>query len=236
MAVAEEAEAAPAERVSALSLLKQRETRLGEGDDADETKEQYMSFDLGRLSCFNTTPVAKFNLGDNKAMTERARESAQLLVGRLFTLPSEQADHGRLAELPAPTTLLPREKPTPKPKPLTRWEAFAKDKGIQNKKKDRMVYDDRSKEWRPQYGYKKAGEDITPILEAGKGDDGSSDPFAKKLDDKKERIQKQKNQEKRNFEEASGKAHMPVSTRLSATPKFTRNARAAAVLMYSWFP
>jgi regulator of ribosome biosynthesis len=205
--------AAKVERVSAMALLKQREERnAGDADSAAEAAEQYMSFDLGRLSCFNTTPVAgKSNFADGKAMSERARASVQLLVSRLFALPSEPAEHGRLAELPAVTTVLPREKPVPKPKPPTRWEKFAKEKGIQKKKKERMVYDDQAKEWRPNWGYKRANEDHTPILEAAKGDDGSENPFEKKLNDKKERIKKQKNQEKRNIEEAGGKHHLPVS-------------------------
>jgi hypothetical protein len=163
-AAAGAADAAPVERVSALALLQQREARAGEGEGAEEATAQYMTFDLGRLACSNTTPVAKASLSDGKAMLERARGSVQLLVGRLFALPSEPADFGRLAELPAPTTVLPREKPVPKPKPPTRWEQFAKEKGIQKKKKERMVYDDQAKEWRPNWGYNRANEDRTPIL------------------------------------------------------------------------
>lgn len=55
-----------------------------------------------------------------------------------------------------------------------------------------MVYDDQTKEWRPQWGYKKANEDHTAIMEAAPGDDGSVDPFEAKRNEKKERIQKQK--------------------------------------------
>ena len=219
--------AAVAERVSALALLQQREVRTGEGEGADEATAQYMTFDLGRLACSNTTPVAKANLGDGKAMLERARDSVQMMVGRLFALPSESADFGRLAELPAPTTVLPREKPVPRPKPLTRWEQFAKEKGIQKKKNERMVYDDQAKEWRPNWGYKRANEDRTPILEAGPGDDGKSDPFEKKANEKKERIQMQKNREKRNEEEAAGKIHLPKSG--NPTGKETK-AQAKAAL------
>ena len=58
-------------------------------------------------------------------------------------------------------------------------------------------------------GYKRAGEDHTAILEAGPGDDGSVDPFAAKLNEKKERVAKQKKQEQRNLEEAAGKQHLP---------------------------
>ena len=45
-------------------------------------------------------------------------------------------------ELPLPNVILPREKPIPKPKPLTKWEKFRQEKGILEKgKRSRMVYD-----------------------------------------------------------------------------------------------
>merc|ERR1719199_1464353 len=141
-------------KVSALSLLKKRAEREGAGSDAEQ-KEDYMSYDLGRLAAFNTTPVDKFDMSNPKTMEERARASVQFVLNRLFALPTKPAEMGRLADLPAPTTVLPREKPVPAPKPLTRWEKFAKEKGIQNKKKERMVMDERTGEWAPRWGYKR---------------------------------------------------------------------------------
>ena len=41
----------------------------------------------------------------------------------------------------------------PKPKPPTRWEEFAAMKGIQNRKRSRMVFDELSQEYKPRYGY-----------------------------------------------------------------------------------
>ena len=68
--------------------------------------------------------------------------------------------------MPPSTHQLPREKPAPKPKPLTKWEAYAKSKGIDRKsnkakggeegKAGRLVWDDQVKEWLPKFGYKKA--------------------------------------------------------------------------------
>lgn len=40
-----------------------------------------------------------------------------------------------------PTPSLPREKPVPKEKALTKWEQFARDKGLTKKKKDKKVWD-----------------------------------------------------------------------------------------------
>jgi hypothetical protein len=47
-------------------------------------------------------------------------------------------------------------KPLPPPKKETRWEQFAKEKGIQNRKRSRMVWDEEAQEWRPRWGYKRA--------------------------------------------------------------------------------
>ena len=40
---------------------------------------------------------------------------------------------------------LPREKPIPKPKPLTKWERFRQEKGLpQKQKRSRVVYDEKT--------------------------------------------------------------------------------------------
>lgn len=46
----------------------------------------------------------------------------------------------------------------PKPKAPTRWEKFAEQKGISNTKRERMVYDELTQEYRPRFGYKRAGD------------------------------------------------------------------------------
>jgi hypothetical protein len=52
------------------------------------------------------------------------------------------------------STPLPREKHVPEAKPLTKWEKFAKEKGIKKTKKSRKVYDEQTKEYLPAFGYK----------------------------------------------------------------------------------
>lgn len=85
-----------------------------------------------------------------------ARDNCQLLLNGIWQLPSEKVEEAIVAVLPPPTTKIPREKPAPKPKPLTKWEQYAKEKGIVKQKKTRMVWDDIVKEWVPRFGYKKA--------------------------------------------------------------------------------
>jgi regulator of ribosome biosynthesis len=80
----------------------------------------------------------------------------------------EQSDLGPLHVLPVPTNNinpttphnlisfpLPRANPLPQPKPLTKWEKFAKEKGIKKKKRERMIYDEDHQEYRPRFGYKR---------------------------------------------------------------------------------
>ena len=56
-------------------------------------------------------------------------------------------------DLPKPKHVLPREKPIPKPKPLTKWEKFRQERGLLNKgKRSRMVFDPISKDWVPRFG------------------------------------------------------------------------------------
>lgn len=131
--------------------------------------------DLGHLSAWDPTPIdrAAYEGPDKEeACTETARAMAQTLVNQLFQLPGEAVKGGRMAQLPAAKTPLPREKPLPKPKPPTKWEKFASQKGIQKRKKESKVeWDESSQSWRRSHGYKKANDDNDlPIVEAQKGE------------------------------------------------------------------
>ena len=77
-------------------------------------------------------------------------------------------------KLPQPSFSLPREKPLPKPREETKWEKFAKKKGVKDKKKGegKTVYDEDKGEWVPKWGYK------------GKNKEGEGD-WIVELDDKK---------------------------------------------------
>lgn len=58
--------------------------------------------------------------------------------------------------LPSTTFPLPREKPLPKKKEETKWEKFAKKKGIKDKKRGegKTEYDEEKGDWVPKWGYK----------------------------------------------------------------------------------
>lgn len=119
-----------------------------------------LHLDLGHLAGFDVHPVdaERMKRRGERALLEMAREGTQALVRALFELPVEKSEAGPLALLPPPTTLLPRARHPPAPKPPTRWEAFAKAKGIVKKKKDRKVWDEVRGDWAPAFGYKRAND------------------------------------------------------------------------------
>ena len=63
--------------------------------------------------------------------------------------PTTVTEDGVLASLPVdPLFELPRAKPLPKRRPETKWERFAKTKGISPRaRRDRLVFDEQSQEW-----------------------------------------------------------------------------------------
>lgn len=75
-------------------------------------------------------------------LTNLARDNVQLLINRLFQLPTARVDNDLFVSLPPPTTRLPRAKPVPKAKQLTKWEKYAKEKGITKRKKDKLEWDE----------------------------------------------------------------------------------------------
>ena len=87
-------------------------------------------------------------------LQSNARDGVQLLVAALFSLPTQSSPEGPLGQLPAPNTHLPRAKPLPKPKPPTKWEKFARAKGIQSQRRDRKVWDEESQTWVARWGWK----------------------------------------------------------------------------------
>jgi regulator of ribosome biosynthesis len=81
-----------------------------------------------------------------------ARDGVQSLLASLFALPTHSSDDGPLAQLPPPTTHLPRAKPLPKPKPQTKWEQFAAAKGISKTIRDKREWDEEKQDWVNRWG------------------------------------------------------------------------------------
>ena len=141
------------------------------------TKPIPYTFDLGNLLCNDSNPLPP--KPTDKQLASTARDCAQALINQLLTtcpITSHPTD-GVLLTLPPPTTILPREKPLPAAKEVTKWEKFAKKKGIKDKRKGegKMVYDEEKGEWVPKWGYK------------GKNKDGEGD-WIVEVDEQKEKI------------------------------------------------
>lgn len=70
-------------------------------------------------------------------LKDLTRDNVQLLINKIWELPVERVDEAIVATLPKPEYILPRSRVIPKPKPLTKWQQFAKEKVIRTKKKGR---------------------------------------------------------------------------------------------------
>lgn len=159
---------------------------FAEGNSSEVGKADDLTYDLGNLAAFDTHPFAYQN---EKELALHARENVQLLINHIFDLPREMSDMGPLAQLPEPETTIPREKPLPKPKVETKWEKFAKEKGIVKRKKSRMTFDESTGEYAPTWGYKRADDDLKDwAVETKAGD--LEDPWTKRKQDKRARVQK----------------------------------------------
>ena len=93
-------------------------------------------------------------------LQSNARDGVQALLNALFALPSTPSPDGPVAKLPPPLTQLPRAKPLPKPKTLTKWEKFAKEKGISHRKKEKAVWDEEKQEWVNRWGWKGKNKEL----------------------------------------------------------------------------
>uniref|UniRef100_A0A3B3S3Y7 Ribosome biogenesis regulatory protein n=1 Tax=Paramormyrops kingsleyae TaxID=1676925 RepID=A0A3B3S3Y7_9TELE len=169
-------------------------------------KELELEFDVGNLLALDKNAP---DLRDFRAQKKEdflrslARDNAQLLINEIWKVPTDRLDGVVVAKLPDPVTRLPREKPVPKPKPPTKWEEFAKLKGIQKRKKTNLVWDDVHKEWRRRWGYKRAKDDTKDwVIEVPETSDPNEDQFAKRIQAKKERVAKNELNRLRNIARA----------------------------------
>lgn len=195
------------------------ETNNWNGSAANEGDGDY-EYDLYNLASFNYQPIEVDDSNPEEfeeILYQLSCKAAQDLVNKLFQCPIQKADVGPVAQLPSEKTRLPREKVIPEPKQLTKWEKFAKTKGIQKTKKERMVYDDTSSEYKPRYGYKgiNSGLDEIPVVEVKPGQDPYADPWAEDKKQRKGKVTKNLTNKLKNDLRRSGKGS---GSSLSASP------------------
>jgi regulator of ribosome biosynthesis len=177
------------DNTSITSTTQQLADRIGDGamdvtSVADSTatsrlpvtvnKPTPFTFDLGNLTAFDPNPLP--HAASEEQLAATARDAAQALINQLLsTCEIKSTTDGVHLVLPAPSFPLPREKPIPAEKAPTKWELFAKKKGIRAKTREgKMVYDEASGDWVPKWGYK------------GKNKEGDSE-WLVEVDDKKEK-------------------------------------------------
>lgn len=157
------------------------------------SKEVEPILDCGNLLISDLQPIdpKEFRKNQESFLSQLARDNTQLLFNAIWNLPIEKVENVIVAQLPEPSTILPREKPVPKPKAMTKWEEYAKKKGIQKKKRGRMIWDEDLKEWKPRYGYKRANDEQSQwCIEVPENKDPYEDQFEKIKNEKKERVAK----------------------------------------------
>ncbi|KAJ3309485.1 Rhodanese- sulfurtransferase [Boothiomyces sp. JEL0838] len=159
-----------------------------------------LEVDLQCLTAFDPNPL-------ENGLEADARDGIQILVNAIFECPTMSNEDGVFATLPRSVkNQVPRAKPIPKQKAMTRWEKFAAAKGIKKVKKKRVEFDENTGEYRPTFGYKnqgKSGKDLSDwIKEVPDEADPNVDLYHVEREEKKNRVAKNQMQQRRNQEEA----------------------------------
>merc|ERR1719341_1665208 len=178
----------------------------------------------------NQTEFSEEKMPSEEDLMELGRDCAQLLINSLWQLETERVEEAVVAHLPPPTFVLPREKPCPKPKPMTKWEKYAKEKGIdKKKKKDRLVWDDVVSKWVPQFGYKKvvAEQEKNWMIPVKGNAPDDEDPFEKLAESKREKVAKNELQRLRNLAKVK-KVNVPSLGVVPSTAKPGTEMRAVS--------
>jgi regulator of ribosome biosynthesis len=177
--------------------------------------------DLGNLMAYDPShhvAAATSNRAElRQECLQKATELAQAVADVLFALPPNEDRDGPIVRLLPPTTRLPREKHLPKPKPPTKWEQFAKMKGITKRKKNKREWDEQTQSWKRTYGYDRVNDDRDiPIIEAKETDEAGVDPFAQRKEDKKKQVDKQEKNRLENLKRAAKVGALPSHIQLAA--------------------
>jgi regulator of ribosome biosynthesis len=188
------------------------------------TKPIPYAFDLTHLLAYDPNPLpptstllANRTSSANPTLHTIARDGAQMLLNQLLTTcPIQSTPDGLLLTFPSQAlTPLPRWKPIPKPKAPTKWEAFAKKKGIGKfggnlkggaqleERRKNMVFDEEKGEWVKKWGYKgkrqqAEGEWLVELDEKKKNKEkGLEDGASIRGEGKRERMERARRQERK---------------------------------------
>ncbi|KAK2585857.1 hypothetical protein KPH14_010451 [Odynerus spinipes] len=168
-------------------------------------KDVEPEIDIGSLlvSDYNGFDTKNLRSNLNNYLQQLTRDNVQLLINAIWELPTERVEEAIVAQLPKPQYILPRTRCVPKPKSLTKWQQFAKEKGIKSNKKNKtkLKWDEELQKWIPRYGYKRAqaAEQKEWLVEVGNDNNPKEDPFTAMNANKRERQSKNELQRLRNI-------------------------------------
>ncbi|KAF8270491.1 ribosome biogenesis regulatory protein-domain-containing protein [Lactarius quietus] len=190
-------------------------------------KDIPLDVDAGFLTVTDSNPIDKESYDHDREsyLQSNARDGIQLLLAALFNLPALPSPDGPLAQLPPPTTQLPRAKPLPKPKAPTKWERFARAKGIQSQRRDKKIWDDDRQAWVPRWGWKGKNRDNETqwLHEVPANADADYDPSKEARTARKERMAKNERQRTQNLAQAQqDRTKSTVATGAGAGPQIDR--------------
>lgn len=162
------------------------------------------------LAAFDHNVLERDNLaaatGREEYLRATAREGTQLLMNELLSLPKVKSRDGVFLQLPEMESQLPRAKPLPEPKPETKWERFARIKGITKRPREgRLAFDEESGEWVPRWGHMGKNKDIeSQWLVELDDNDHVDNPRNRARKEREDRVAKNKAQSERNAALAAG--------------------------------
>lgn len=217
-----------------------------EGENADSRKlitvekEIDVEIDEGTLL---VTDYNSFNLKSGhfeSNLKDLTRGNVQLLVNKIWELPTKCVEEVIVAELPKQKYVLPRSRKLPKPKPLTKWQQFAKEKGITTKKKgkSKLKWDDLLQKWTPTYGFKKAEADKQKewLVECSNDGKPKEDPFTAIKVGKQEKKAKNELQRLRNLAKAKKikvpKVGLPSTEHFNSAKQLSTGAKVRLTLIF----
>ena len=127
-----------------------------------EVEKFNVNFDFGHLMINDAQPFTTESLTETE-IKSRAVQNLQLFYRELFKLVGSQVGDDNqnrdfdkptdTVKLPDPIVKLPRSKPIPKPKPLTKWEKYRLEKGLPpRQRRSRMIFSELTQDWVPRWG------------------------------------------------------------------------------------
>lgn len=215
------------------SVIEKQKKDLEKYKTIDVTKHEECNIDLGYLLCDDPNEVDTNTLKADKEefIANLTRENVQLIVNELWQQPVERVEEIIVAKLPDPKIRLPRSRKIPDAPLMTKWQKFAKEKGIKKKKVEKKVFDSELGKWVPSYGYRKAEAERQKewVLEVPKTSDPMEDQFQKKKDLRSEKVAKNEIQRMKNIARAK-KEVIPRAGYAGVQAASSRDLETAAVI------